>query len=162
MYSSPNHPIADTCRWFVATGQMPPVPTLDHKQSAFYLGMQCEELAEKLEVLFGEGHTVVCELHRLADAFKKGTGDPLMASVLARPENALKMLDADMDLLWVSIGAARAQGADVIGAYDAVTRANWDKAVDGEFKINPENRKVMKREGWQPPDLRPFIRGSAS
>lgn len=154
--------IQRTCDWFVATGQMPPDPRPDAAQSAFYLGMQIEELAEKLEVVLGKGMAIVSEMHILATHMKNGNGDKLMKAVLAVKGNAEALLDADMDLLWVSIGAARAQGADVIGAYDAVTRANWDKAVDGEFKINPENRKVMKREGWQPPNLRPFIRGSAS
>ena len=154
--------ILNTVEWFAATGQIPEDAPPSARQSAFYTGMQLEELAEKLECVMGVHHHMVHELHALAEAFKRGNWDDRVGSALTAGL-AKDMLDADMDLLWVSIGAARAQGADVVGAYRAVSDANWDKQVRDPdtnttyFRRAPDTGKVLKRPGWVAPDLRPFV-----
>lgn len=136
---------------------------------ALYIGLQCEELAEKLEVLnsfwvepnAGRELFLPHVFHMLKDlstCFKRGTLDARVEACLDRPELRVGFLDADLDLAWVSIGAALAMGANVEGGFAEVNRSN-------QAKINPatgqmlkdENGKVMKPEGWKPPDLTPFV-----
>lgn len=150
--------ILNTVNWFAATGQIPEDSEPDVRQSGFYIGMQVEELAEKLECVLGVNHHMVKEMHALGNAFKQGNWDDRVLSAFTAGL-AKDMLDADMDLLWVSIGAARAQGADVTGAYSAVSDANWDKRdpVSLKFLRAPDTGKVVKRKGWRAPDLNPFV-----
>jgi len=70
----------------------------------------------------------------------------------------VEQLDALVDILVVTMGAIRAAGWDGEGA--------WKEVMDTNFaKINPETGKVRKREdgkvlkpeGWKPPQLASFI-----
>ena len=153
--------ILNTVEWFAATGQIPEDAEPNVRQSGFYIGMQVEELAEKLECVLGVNHHMVKEMHALGNAFKAGNWDDRVHSAFTAGL-AKDMLDADMDLLWVSIGAARAQGADVTGAYSTVSEANWDKRdpVSLKFLRAPDTGKVVKRKGWAAPDLNPFAHPS--
>jgi predicted HAD superfamily Cof-like phosphohydrolase len=86
------------------------------------------------------------------------------------------MLDADIDLSWVTIGSALSQGADVEGAVAEVARSNLAKLVKchctssgcaepccgscnglGLVAIKDANGKVRKPEGWVAPNITPFI-----
>ena len=150
--------LSTTCQWFAAAKQQPAEPTPDSKQAAFYLGMQLEELGEKLSVVSPvDGKWLMA----LGEAYKRGMNDGPMALALQDPAKAKELLDGDIDLLWVSIGGARAQGADVVGALGEVSETNWNKRWDdGEFHIDPVTRKILKPEGWVAPDLTPFIHKS--
>lgn len=148
-----------TCQWFVTAGQQPASPTPSPAQVAFYIGMQLEELAEKLEALYGSSSMMSRDMHAVGAHFKSGGSDSLVVEALANGA-AKELLDADMDLVWVTLGAARAQGADVSGAYNAVDEANWAKFTNGVANIHPVTRKVLKPEGWKAPDLAPFIHAS--
>ncbi|MFZ9330710.1 MAG: hypothetical protein ACO24I_05425 [Candidatus Fonsibacter ubiquis] len=66
------------------------------------------------------------------------------------------LLDADIDLAWVTIGSALSQGADVEGAAAEVSRANLDKFPNG-VAIRDGNGKVVKPDGWKAPGLSTFI-----
>lgn len=144
--------------WFVAAGQQPETPTPSSRQTAFYLGMQLEELAEKLAAVWGNGSTLVVDLAAAATDFKAGAFDHHVGAAMSEPASVKEMLDADIDLLWVSVGAARAQGADVYDAYSAIDTANWDKRFpDGTFHLDPITNKVLKPEGWKAADLTAFI-----
>lgn len=158
--------IQRTRDWFTHSGQMQPAFTQqpDARQSAFYLGMQLEELAEKLAVL--QKHSQLTDktgpvadaaqaMSLLGTALKQGAYDAEVEAALKFDAEA--MLDGDLDLLWVSIGAAAAQAADVLGAYDEVQRANWDKFPGGVVNRDLATGKVIKPEGWRGPDLQPFI-----
>ncbi len=151
--------ITMTQQWFVKAGQMPEVPTLDFRQAAFYIGMQLEELAEKMEAVFGSPSKLAADMQAEASCFKRGEYDLLLESVMDQ-ETATQLLDADMDLIWVSIGAAAAQGADPVAAYRAVSKANWAKFHGGVVTRDPVTGKVIKPEGWQSPDLTQFIHSS--
>lgn len=117
-------------------------------QTALYTGMQFEELAEKMEVL--QLPDIADTLRSIADKFKNGHLD----SCFDKADRA-DMLDADIDLAWVTFGSAFSQGADVYGAFAEVARANLSKIVDGVVRKD-SNGKVMKPDGWKPPDLYPF------
>jgi len=68
-------------------------------------------------------------------------------------------LDACMDMIWVILGYCYMRGWDVEGAWNEIARSNL-------AKINPETGKVIKREdgkvlkpeGWTPPELKQFLK----
>ena len=73
-------------------------------------------------------------------------------------ENRLEQLDALVDILVVTMGAIRAAGFDSEGAWNEVMRTNFAKidSVTGKVRKR-EDGKVLKPEGWTPPDLKPYI-----
>jgi predicted HAD superfamily Cof-like phosphohydrolase len=130
----------------------------DAAMVAKHTGYQLEELAEKLEAICdgaGIGAWLVQhlakEMQGLGRQFKSGNYDALVGAA-----DREAMLDADIDLMVVSVGSAMVAGADVHGAAQEVTRANLDKMVDGKFLFD-ENGKIRKPIGWTAPDLKPFV-----
>ena len=67
-------------------------------------------------------------------------------------------LDALVDILVVTIGAIYSMGADPEGAWREVMSTNLAKIdrVTGKVRKR-EDGKVLKPEGWQPPNLRPYL-----
>lgn len=156
------------------------------RQTALYIGLQTEELREKIDALiYGISLEPDAEvagvmrlmhlrdvLHDVSQGMKQGEFDN--AVELA---DRADMLDADIDLAWVTIGSALSQGADVEGAAGEVARANLSKLVkcqdcaefiapaDGCTKCNgtglvatkDENGKVKKPDGWTSPNIEPFV-----
>lgn len=136
------------------------VNRFDAKQAALYTGLQLEELVEKLSVIKQGTVTLQDErtieeaievMSRLADRFKAGLhmGDVLRS-------DRCELLDADIDLAWVSIGAAYSTSCDTEGAIAEVIRANMDK-FPGGVVIRDENGKIRKPAAWRPPNLMPFV-----
>lgn len=102
----------------------------------------------------------------------KGSGDPrhlrarLMLEELGELIDAMAMndgeamLDATVDLVYVTIGTALAFGAPFEAAWNAVQEANMAKfpMVDGKrVVLRDEGGKVLKPEGWKPADLTQVI-----
>lgn len=123
---------------------------LNIRQLARYTGMQCEELAEKLTAL---GLPIPARLLSVYGvAFKAGVLDDYFTD-----SARVALLDADIDLAWVSLGSANSIGADVAGAIDKVAHSNLLKiGPDGKVQRDP-NGKIAKPPGWAPPDLRPAL-----
>jgi predicted HAD superfamily Cof-like phosphohydrolase len=73
--------------------------------------------------------------------------------------DAVGQLDGCMDLIWVTLGYCYMKGFDVQGAWDEVARSNLSKidTVTGKV-IKRNDGKVLKPEGWTPPDLKPFVK----
>jgi len=66
-------------------------------------------------------------------------------------------LDACMDMIWVILGYCYMKGFDVEGAWKEVARSNLAKINPETGKvIKKEDGKVLKPEGWTPPDLEKF------
>ena len=150
--------IAKTRQWFATSGQIPEGAAPSQREAVFYTGMQCEELAEKLEAVFGPGDyaaELIGALQATGELFKKGAYDKHVGEALVARTHA--MLDADCDIIWVSIGAAAAQGADIEKAYAEVGRANWDKFPGGVVTRDPATGKVVKPHGWVGPKLLQFV-----
>jgi predicted HAD superfamily Cof-like phosphohydrolase len=70
----------------------------------------------------------------------------------------VEQLDALIDILVVTIGAIHSGGFDAEGAWNEVMRTNFAK-IDAETgKVRKrDDGKVLKPEGWQPPNLVPFV-----
>lgn len=140
--------VADVRRFTEAAGCT--TDRFNVRQTALYIGLQLEEMAEKLEACGLGLHAE--RLHRLAWGFKEGDhdGDVHLGDRAA-------MLDADIDLAWVTVGAALSAGADVLGAMREVARANLDKIGPDGAVLKDANGKVQKPLGWRAPDVTPFI-----
>ena len=70
----------------------------------------------------------------------------------------VEQLDACMDMIWVILGYCKMKGFNVDGAWAEVARSNLAKidATTGKV-IKNESGKVMKPEGWTPPDLKSYV-----
>lgn len=119
-------------------------------QMAFYTGMQLEELAEKLTLIFGEDSPLIIQMTQFADDFKSGKLNGLIEVNL---DQAHEMLDADFDLAWVSTCAAWSQGADVANAFAEGTKSNLDKISPDGKVIKDANNKVQKPAWWKKPNF---------
>lgn len=138
-------------------GQLDDNRTFDTRQVALYIGLQLEEMAEKLEACgFNSASPAVTLLHSTSSSFKKGLFDYMVMNA-----NREALLDADIDLAWVTIGGALSQGADVSAAAEEVSRANLAK-FPGGVATRDENGKVVKPKNWTGPDLKPFINNNSS
>jgi len=69
-----------------------------------------------------------------------------------------EQLDALVDILVVTIGAIHSMGADGESAWNEVMRTNFAKIDSDTGKVRKrEDGKVLKPEGWTPPNLKPFL-----
>jgi predicted HAD superfamily Cof-like phosphohydrolase len=64
----------------------------------------------------------------------------------------LEMIDALCDLLYVTYGTASAMGIDIEPFFAEVHRANMNKFPGGKVCRRGDG-KIVKPEGWQPPDI---------
>lgn len=75
-----------------------------------------------------------------------------------RDEDKVEQLDALVDILVVAIGALHSLGADGDGAWNEVMRTNFAKIDPATGKVRKrEDGKVLKPEGWAPPNLEAFL-----
>ena len=74
-------------------------------------------------------------------------------------KNKVEMLDALIDMLVVTIGAIHSAGFDAEGAWKEVMRTNFAKIDKDTGKvIKREDGKVLKPDGWTPPELGQFLK----
>ena len=68
-------------------------------------------------------------------------------------------VDALIDILVVTIGALHSIGVDAEGAWNEVMRTNFAKIDPDTGKVRKrEDGKVLKPQGWTPPDLAKYLR----
>lgn len=120
------------------------------RQTAFYTGLQCEELAEKLVACGIIGMAQVIEA--LGQDLKKGKYDDQI-----RYGDREEMVDGDADLLVVTIGSAMSQGVDFKQVMNRVIAANEAKRFDDGTLRKNEMGKIIKPEGWVAPDLSDLV-----
>ena len=73
-------------------------------------------------------------------------------------DDRLEQLDALIDILVVTMGAIRTGGFDGERAWKEVMDTNFAKIDPDTGKVRKrEDGKVLKPEGWQPPNLQPFL-----
>ena len=74
-------------------------------------------------------------------------------------DDRVETLDALTDILVVTIGAIHSMGADAEGAWKEVMSTNFAKIDKKSGKVvKREDGKVLKPDGWTPPDLKPFVK----
>ena len=68
-------------------------------------------------------------------------------------------LDALIDILVVTIGALHSIGCDVEGAWKEVMSTNFAKVDKRTGRVHKrEDGKVLKPDGWTPPNLKQFLK----
>ena len=72
--------------------------------------------------------------------------------------NWVEMIDALIDLLYVTFGALDAMGVDATLFWDEVHRSNMLKLGPDGQPIRRADGKITKPEGWQPPDIAKVLR----
>jgi predicted HAD superfamily Cof-like phosphohydrolase len=76
---------------------------------------------------------------------------------LCESDNIVDDLDALIDILVVTIGAIHSLGANGEAAWNEVMRTNFAKIDPETGKVRKrEDGKVLKPDGWTPPNLAPF------
>lgn len=81
----------------------------------------------------------------------------LNAAVLSG--DRVEQLDALLDIIVVTIGAINSMGADGEGGWKEVMRTNFAKIDKETGKVRKrEDGKVLKPQGWQPPNLEPYVK----
>jgi predicted HAD superfamily Cof-like phosphohydrolase len=82
--------------------------------------------------------------------------EELNQAIIAK--DRVEMLDALIDMLVVTIGAIHSAGFDAEGAWKEVMRTNFAKIDKDTGKVvKREDGKVLKPDGWTPPDLGQFL-----
>ena len=70
----------------------------------------------------------------------------------------VETVDALIDILVVTIGALHSMGADAEGAWKEVMSTNFAK-IEANGKVRKrEDGKILKPQGWEPPNLKPFLK----
>ncbi len=70
----------------------------------------------------------------------------------------VEVLDALLDIVVVTIGAMHSMGANSEGGWKEVMRTNFAKIDKETGKVRKrEDGKVLKPQGWTPPELAPFV-----
>jgi predicted HAD superfamily Cof-like phosphohydrolase len=71
----------------------------------------------------------------------------------------VESLDACMDMIWVILGYCHMKQHNVAGAWDEVLRSNMAKVDPLTGKVRRrEDGKILKPEGWKPPNLTKFVK----
>jgi len=69
-------------------------------------------------------------------------------------DDAAETLDACMDMIWVIMGYCYSRGFNIGDAWGEVSRSNLSKINSETGKVlKRADGKVIKPEGWTPPDL---------
>lgn len=80
----------------------------------------------------------------------------LVAALAANDD--IEVFDALLDFLVVTIGAIHSLGANGEGGWNEVMRTNFAKVDPVTGKVRKrEDGKVLKPEGWEPPNLKPYL-----
>lgn len=106
--------------------------------------------------------------HNACDQYSNEQNYALYLKLIDEEHNELKeateandrveQLDALIDILVVTLGAIRAGGFDGRGAWDEVMKTNFAKIDPETGKVRKRaDGKILKPEGWQPPNLENFI-----
>ena len=74
------------------------------------------------------------------------------------PVDKVETLDALIDIMVVTVGALQSLGVDAEGAWKEVMSTNFAKIDKKTGKvIKREDGKVLKPDGWTPPDLKGYL-----
>ena len=70
-----------------------------------------------------------------------------------------EICDACFDLMWVIVGYMKSRGWDCENIWDEGAKSNLSKIDKATGKvIKREDGKILKPEGWKPPDFTKFVK----
>lgn len=70
-----------------------------------------------------------------------------------------EICDACFDLMWVIVGYMKSRGWDCENIWDEGAKSNLSKIDKATGKvIKREDGKILKPEGWRPPDFAKFVK----
>lgn len=70
-----------------------------------------------------------------------------------------EICDACFDLMWVIVGYMKSRGWDCENIWDEGAKSNLSKIDKATGKvIKREDGKILKPEGWKPPDFAKFVK----
>lgn len=71
----------------------------------------------------------------------------------------VERIDACFDIMWVIIGYMKSRGWDCDGIWEEGAQSNLSK-IDRQTGLvrRREDGKILKPEGWQPPDFSKFVK----
>ena len=71
----------------------------------------------------------------------------------------VEQIDACFDMMWVIVGYMKSRGWDCENIWDEGAKSNLSKidSVTGLVKRR-EDGKILKPEGWKPPDFTKFVK----
>ena len=71
-----------------------------------------------------------------------------------------EILDACFDMIWVIVGYMQSRGWDCEASWDEGAKSNLAKIDKATGKVirRPEDGKILKPEGWKPPDFAKFVK----
>ena len=156
--STPVNPLEVVRQFMLIGGQT--IQGFNAKQAGLYLGLQLEELAEKITVIalaepnlsaHSDLLAIAGVLEGASSRFKQGFHQAAITFA-----DRAELLDADLDLAWVALGGAFSTSTCAPAAFAEVARANLDKYPDGQV-LRDANGKIRKPEGWQGPNLLPYV-----
>ena len=134
------------------------------RKISLYLGLMLEELRETIEAapIRTANYLKLLEALECAEAdYKAGI---TMEHGEYNHDTLTEMLDGCIDTAVVALGCAFSLGCDVSGAANEVMRSNLSKATEMTKDGVPylvmrkdANGKVIKAEGYSPPDLGKYI-----
>jgi len=73
-------------------------------------------------------------------------------------DDIVEIADALADIIYIACGTAVSYGIPLDKVFDEVHRSNMAKLVDGK-PIRRDDGKVLKPEGWTPPDTKRAVFG---
>lgn len=73
-------------------------------------------------------------------------------------DDDVERLDACFDMIWVIVGYMKSRGWDCEAIWDEGAKSNLSK-IDPTTGLvrRREDGKILKPEGWQPPNFKPFV-----
>ena len=70
-----------------------------------------------------------------------------------------EICDACFDLMWVIVGYMKSRGWDCENIWDEGAKSNLSKIDSATGKVKKrEDGKILKPEGWEPPDFAKFVK----
>ncbi len=141
---------------FHRAGDIPAFPSIAARTAAAgpptaeEMRLRLKLIIEEVEEIF-EAHGVSFEGNAIHTAFKIING--AIEQIVTPTCNDIDAIaDGLVDSIYVHVGAALQYGLPLDHVWDAVQKANMAKFPGGRA-IRREDGKVIKPEGWQPPNI---------
>ncbi len=126
---------------------IPSIPSLMTKDETYFLiKMMLDEIMERAATVADpdDAKKAMIEMITHSKDIPKETG--------VETELIASQADALIDCYYYSLNAAAKKGVNLSKVFKVVHQANMNKKIKGKF-IKREDGKIMKPDGWTPPDI---------